>query len=95
MAEFVVFAAAREEAFVVALLDNLAFIEDIDAIRVLDGGKPVGDDKGGAVFHETVEGILDLAFGLGIDGGGGFVEQKDGCVFEQGSGDGQALFFAA
>ena len=78
-----------------ALLDDAAFLEHVDAVGVLDGGEAVGDDEGGAVGHEVVEGVLDLPLGFGVHGGGGFVEQEDGGVFEQGAGDGEALFFAA
>lgn len=93
--EFGVFAVACEEFGVGSLLDDVALFEDVDAVGVLDGGESVCDDEGGAVFHEAVEGVLDLAFGFGIDGGGGFVEEEDGCVFEECAGYGEALFFAA
>ena len=53
------------------------------------------DHEDGAVFHESVEGGLDEVLGLGIDAGGGFVEEEDGRVLEEGAGDGEALFFAA
>ena len=63
-----------------SLLDDLAFFKNVNLVRVLDGGEAVGDDEGGAVFHQAVEGGLDLALGFGIDRGGRFVEQEDGRV---------------
>ena len=78
-----------------SLFDDLAFFEDVDPVRVLDGGEAVGDDERSAVFHQAVEGGLDLALGFGIDGSGGFVEEEDGRVFEESAGDGEALFLAA
>ena len=55
----------------------------------------MGDDDTGAVFHEASEGVLDEFFRLGVEGGGGFVEDEDGGVFEDGAGDGDALALAA
>ena len=72
-----------------------SFLQHVDAVGVLDGGKPVGDDEGGAVFHQAVERVLDLALGLGIHRGGGLVQQQDRRVLEQRAGDGQPLFLAA
>jgi hypothetical protein len=56
-AEFGVEAAAGEEFFVAAALDDAAALEDEDFVGVADGGDPVGDDETGAVFHEAVEGF--------------------------------------
>jgi len=67
----------------------------VDEVGVLDGGEAVGNDKAGAVFHELVESLLDESFGLGVDGGGGFVEEEDGWIFEEGAGYRKALFFSA
>ena len=72
-AELGVFPLVGEQLGVGALFDDLAHFEHVDAVRVLDGGKAVGDDEGGAVLHQVVERVLDLALGLGIDGGGGLV----------------------
>ena len=78
-----------------ALLDDAALVDDVDAVGVDDGGEAVGDDEHGAVGAELVECILDEAFGLAVEGRGGFVEDEDGGVFVHGAGDGEALALAA
>ena len=60
-----------------------------------EGGEAVGDADDGAVFGEVVDGFLDFGLGLGIERGGGFVEDEDGGVADEGAGDGDALALAA
>ena len=88
-------AVLGEEIGVGALFDDAALVEDVDAVGIADGGEAVGDDDGAAVLHEGVEGFLNEAFCFRIDGSGGFVEEEDGGIFEEGAGDGEALFFSA
>ena len=38
---------------------------------------------------------LDLGLALGVEGAGGFVEQQDRRVFQEGAGDGDALALTA
>jgi hypothetical protein len=73
--------------------DASAF-EDEDLVGVADGGEAMGYDEAGAVFHEAVEGFLDESLGGCIHAGCGFVEDEDGWIFEEGAGDGKALFLA-
>ena len=56
-----------------ALFDDATVAEDDDAVEAGDGGEAVGDDDGSATLHEVGEGVLDVGFGLGVEGGGGFV----------------------
>jgi DNA polymerase III delta subunit len=44
---------------VCALLYDAAPFDDHDPIRMGDGGKPVGDDKGGALFEQPAQGLLN------------------------------------
>ncbi len=55
----------------------------------------MGDDKGGAVFHQQLKRFLYGALGGGIEGRGSLVEQQDGGVFQNGAGDGDTLPLAA
>ena len=75
--------------------DDAAFFHDEDAIGIDDGGEAMGDDDGGAVVHELLGGVLDELFGLGIEGGGGLVEDEDAGILEEDAGDGDALALAA
>ena len=69
--------------------------DDEDLVGAADGREAVGDDEGGAALHEEVEAVLDHGFGLGVEGAGGFVEDEDARVGENGAGDGDALALAA
>ena len=73
--------------------DNFSVFQNKDLVCVADGGKPVGDDKTGAVSHEPIQSFLDEAFGGVVHTGRRFVEDEDGRVLEQSPGDGEALFF--
>src|SRR5471030_1878650 len=88
-------AALGEELVEAALLDDAALVEDEDFVHGAEGGEAVGDADDGAVFGEMVDGFLDFGLGLGIEGGGGFVEDEEGGVADEGAGDGDALALAA
>ena len=83
-----------EQGMVVAAFDDAALVHDEDLVGVADGGKAVGDDDGGASGQEALKGLLNEFFRGGVHAGGGFVEDEDGAVFEQGAGDADSLFFA-
>ena len=51
----------------------------------------MGDDQGGAVGHGALERGLHHALALCVQGAGGFIEQQQRWVFQDGAGDGQAL----
>ena len=76
-------------------LDDAALVDDEDAVGVADGGEAVGDEEGGSSLHEGFEGLLDETLALGIEGAGGFVEDEDGRVAEDGACDGDALALTA
>src|SRR5579875_2652825 len=88
-------AAACDQLVVGAGFGDFAGLEHYDFVGLADGGEPMGDDEDGAALHEGGERLLDEALGFGIEVGGGFVEDEDGRVFEQGAGDGNALALAA
>ena len=61
--ELAVIAAARHEFVMRALINQFAVTDNENAVGVADGGKPVGDDDAGAVFHQLAERVLDEHFG--------------------------------
>ena len=77
-----------------APFDDPAPVEHQDLVGVPHGGKPVGNDKAGALLHQALESLLDLAFGLGVNAGGCLVEDEHRRVFEEIACKGDTLFFA-
>ena len=48
-------------------------VDDDDFVGIPDGGKPVGDGDGGAVFRQRLQAFLDMAFAFVVQGAGGLV----------------------
>lgn len=55
----------------------------------------MGDDKGGAPLHQVLQGLLHLQLALGVQAGGGLVQDEHRPVGQQGPGDGQPLALPA
>lgn len=89
--EFGVVAAGSHKVFVAALLDDLAFLQDDDAVCCADGREAMGDDDSSAVLHDKVERFLNLGFGERVNAGGGFIKYKDAGGLEQDAGKGDKL----
>src|SRR5215217_2214831 len=88
-------AAGPQQLGVGALLDDAAALDDQDPVGVDDGRQPVGDDQAGPALQGGGQRLLDVDLGLGVEVGGGLVEDDDGRVGQQQPGDGQALLLAA
>lgn len=58
-------------------------VQHVDDIRLHDGAEAVGNDQAGAVGAQFDQGGLDELLGLYVDGGGGFIQQQHGGVFEE------------
>ena len=56
-----------------------------------DGAQAVGDDDGGAPLQQGVQRLLDQGLGEAVHVGGGFVQDEDARVGEQGAGDADQL----
>ncbi len=78
-----------------AAFDDGSARHDENLIAAANGGKPVGDDDGGAIFHELIQGFLHEALAFGIEAAGGFIEDEDGRIREDGACNGEALALAA
>ena len=89
--ELVVPALLGDQLVVAAPLDDPALFQDHDAVGVLDGGEPVGDDEGGPPGHQGVHARLDQGLGPGVDGAGGLVQDQHRRVGHRRPGDGQQL----
>ena len=95
VAEAAVDAAMGVELLMGATLFDDTVVEDEDAIGTANGGEAVGDGEDGAVLHQVVDRALHLLLGDGVEGAGGFVEDEDGRIAQDGAGDGDALALAA
>jgi len=90
-----VVAILRQQLGMSAALDNPPLVHDQDQVGLLDGRQAVGDHQGGAALHDLVQSSLDMPLGLGIEGRGGFVENQQWGILQQGAGNCQALALAA
>ena len=77
-----------------ASLDDAALFQYHDAVAVSHGGKPVGNDEGGASMHEPVHALLDDLLCPGIDGAGGLIQDEHRRVCDSGPGNGKKLALA-
>ena len=77
-----------------ALFNDGAMVHDQDQIGIPDGRQTVGDDERGLVAHQFFHGFLDQDFSTGIDRGRCFIQDQDGRIRQEGSGDRQQLFLA-
>src|SRR5579871_4192849 len=78
-----------------AALDDASAFDDEDLVGAADGGEAMGNDEGRAAAHEIGQALLDEGFGFGIEAGGGFVEDENAGLGQDGARDGDALFLAA
>src|SRR5659263_500632 len=51
----------------------------------------MGDDDGGPLLHQALQGIKNQYFRGGVQVRGGFVQDENGSVFEKGPGDSEQL----
>lgn len=78
-----------------AFFDDAAVFKDENAVDVHDGGKTMGNDKSGLVFDQIFESILDELFGFAVETAGGFIENQNFRIAENGTGDSHSLALAA
>lgn len=72
----------------------MSITNDTDEISTLNGAQPVGDDEHSAPPGGPIESLLHHPFRLSIQSTGGFIQNQDGGVLDQGASDGDALFLA-
>ena len=65
--------------------DDFAFVEDEDAVGVLNRAEAVCDDQHDAALGELFDGELNVVLALGVECRSRFIEHDDRCVFEDGA----------
>lgn len=71
--------------------DYAATFENHNKLGSCHCGKAMGNDKGCAPGEKCLEGLADEGFTFGIEGTGGFVENEEVGLEENGTGDADAL----
>ena len=79
----------------VALRHDAALVQHHDAVRLLDRSQPVSDHQGGAILRGPFQRLLHQLFRFSVQGAGGFVQQQQRRILQNGAGDGDALALAA
>ena len=78
-----------------ALFNNATLIEDDDVIGFEDGVETVGNGNDSFSLHELARGFFEQGFGFRVEAGGGFVEDEDGRVLEEGARERETLRLSA
>ncbi len=78
-----------------AVPDDAAALKHQNARRHADGAEAVGYDESRPSLHQAVQLLLDLGLAFRVQGGGGFIQNQDGGVFQEGAGNRHALALAA
>ena len=92
--QFVVETLKCQQLLVAPLLCHLPLLYHEYHIHILDGGEAVGDGDGGPPLLSSVQRVLDNLLALGVQGGGGLIQQEDGGVAEHGAGNDHPLLLA-
>src|SRR5437660_1422668 len=93
--EAVELALFLDELLVRADFGDLAVLQDHQPRGVTQGAQAMRDREGRAALDQPRDGVLNLLLGVGIDGGGGLVEDQDARVVQNRAGDAHALALAA
>lgn len=78
-----------------AQLDDAPVIHHGDAVGAAHGGKPVGDDDGGASLAQFIECLLDMRLGHAVQGARRLIQDENGRVFEEDARNGDPLLLPA
>lgn len=84
-------AALGQELMVPTLLADGALGDDCDGVGVLDGGQAMRHHDGASPHHDAVQRVLHHFLRLRVQSTGGFIQQQNCWVLQNGSGDGNAL----
>ena len=93
--KLVVLALLCQQLFVGAPLHDLAVIHDQDEVTIPDGREAVGDDQHRAVCKLVVDHIKDGILCAKVQTAGGFVQNIEVRILQEGPGQSQTLLLAA
>ena len=77
------------------MLNHPTLLEHVDLVGIDDLTNVMRDDNHRATLFDGIDRGLDLLGGDGIEAGGGLVEEDNGRILDEHTGDGDALLLAA
>ena len=77
------------------LLDNSPRLHNEDAVGLLHGRQAVRNDKRRPAPHDPIQRSLDKGLALCVERTGGLIKQKDRCVLQDRTRNGDALALTA
>jgi hypothetical protein len=86
---------APEQLAVGAPFNDFAFRQHDDFVGVHHGGESMRDHQRGAAGGDGAQRAFDIPLRAGVQCAGGFIQDQQTRVLEDGAGDGDALFFTA
>ena len=89
--------AAREaqQVGMVAVLDDASVVEDQDAVERAHRLQRVRDDERRAAPHQRLHGVLDQGLRLAVETRGGFIQDQDRRIGQEGARNRDPLALAA
>src|SRR5205807_5836386 len=76
-------------------LDDAPRLDHENLLGSSNRGEPVRDDECRAAAHEVAQTLLDQRFRFRIEAGGGYIEDQDARIGQDGASDRDALLLAA
>src|SRR6516225_3523360 len=83
LVQSVVDTAQHQKLLMSALFAQAAFMEDQDAVGMLNRAEAMGDDQRRAAGKQLIQGLAYEQFGLGVHAGGGFVKDQKARIVRQ------------
>ena len=94
LVELPVEAAIGKQFLVRTHLAKLPFVHDENRVGSLDGGQTMRNQDAGAAFDHALECAANAQLGIGVDAGGGFVEDEDVRIVGERAGEIDQLLLA-
>src|SRR6266566_8561689 len=93
--EIVVVAPLADQVAVRAGFNDLTVFDDQNPVGGADRAQPMGDDEGNAILQNALDGALDVALGLRVNGAGGFVHDENLRIGQSSASQRDELFLAS
>jgi hypothetical protein len=71
-----------QQIFMFAVLDDFSMLHYIDAVRIANGGKPMGDRHSSPIHRNVLQRFLNCRLSLVIHRRSRLIQNQDGWVFE-------------